>query len=85
MLKVDQAVADASIGRDKRIREDQARDKYPDHCALESTQDKRAMKIGLDFGLNVGKKLNQNASVDAKSMQKKDEEGGRTRAFTVSK
>jgi hypothetical protein len=37
----------------------------------------------MDFGLSVGKKLNQNATVD-NTTYKKDEEA-QTKAFTISK
>jgi hypothetical protein len=45
-------------------------------------QDKRTLKLGLDLGLNVGKKLNENKHMDS-SQLKKDEAG--EKAFTVSK
>ncbi|KAF6255013.1 hypothetical protein COO60DRAFT_257962 [Scenedesmus sp. NREL 46B-D3] len=44
--------------------------------------DKRTLKLGLDLGLNVGKKLNENKHMDS-SQLKKDEAG--EKAFTVSK
>ena len=50
---------------------------------MSNMQDKRALKIGMDFGLNVGKKLNQNATVD-NTILKKDEDA-QTKAFTISK
>lgn len=49
-------------------------------------KDKRSMKIGLDFGVNLGKKLNQQATIDTDNTKAKNEETGmKTRAFTVSK
>lgn len=44
-------------------------------------QDKRTLKVGLDLGLNVGKKMNENKTLDAAQVTKKQEE----KAFTVSK
>jgi hypothetical protein len=53
-------------------------------CAI--GQDKRAMKIGIDFGLSVGKKLNQNMTVDSGTVGKNEQTGGnKTNVFTVSK
>lgn len=44
------------------------------------------MKIGLDFGLSVGKKVNQNLTVDKQSLAKNEETGkASTKAFTISK
>ncbi len=40
------------------------------------------MKVGLDLGLNVGKKVNENKTMDHTAL-KKDEAG--KKAFTVSK
>lgn len=51
------------------------------HCP----QDKRSMKLGLDFGLGVGKKLNQNKTVDTQSVQKDEGGDAKTRSFTLSK
>lgn len=44
-------------------------------------QDKRTLKIGLDLGLNVGKKMNENKTVGVGQVTKKEVE----KAFTVSK
>eukprot|EP00879_Flechtneria_rotunda_P014332 GHRR01014972.1.p1 GENE.GHRR01014972.1~~GHRR01014972.1.p1 ORF type:complete len:220 (+),score=40.04 GHRR01014972.1:43-702(+) len=46
--------------------------------------DKRTMKVGLDLGLNVGKKLNENKSMDATQLKKEGREAGE-KAFTISK
>jgi SH3 domain-containing YSC84-like protein 1 len=43
------------------------------------------MKLGLDFGLNLGKKMNKNASVSSDNAQKNDMSGYTTQAFTLSK
>lgn len=43
------------------------------------------MKMGLDFGLSLGKKVNHAASVDSESTKKAGEGEEKTRAFTISK
>jgi hypothetical protein len=42
------------------------------------------MKVGLDLGLNVGKKLNEHKSMDAAQLKKEERAAGE-RAFTISK
>jgi hypothetical protein len=41
------------------------------------------MKVGLELGVNVGKKLNENKTMDHTQVLKKDEV--KEKAFTVSK
>jgi hypothetical protein len=48
-------------------------------------QDKRSLKMGLDFGLSLGKKVNHNATVDSETTKKVAEGDNKTRAFTLSK
>jgi hypothetical protein len=48
-------------------------------------QDKRSLKMGLDFGLSLGKKVNRNATVDSETTKKVAEGDSKTRAFTISK
>ena len=48
---------------------------------LASLQDKRTLKVGLDLGLNMGKKMNENKTVGVAQVTKKEE----AKAFTVSK
>lgn len=52
---------------------------------LACAQDKRSLKMGLDFGLNLGKKVNHNASVDPQTAKKAAGGEARARAFTTSK
>ncbi len=54
-------------------------------CFCTPLQDKRSMKLGVDFGLAVGKnkKLNQKAGVNVGELTK--DESNRTKAFTISK
>ncbi|KIZ00377.1 hypothetical protein MNEG_7589 [Monoraphidium neglectum] len=48
-------------------------------------KDKRSLKMGLDFGLSLGKKVNHNATVDSETTKKAAEGESKTRAFTISK
>ncbi|KAI8469059.1 MAG: hypothetical protein J3K34DRAFT_290086 [Monoraphidium minutum] len=48
-------------------------------------KDKRSLKMGLDFGLSLGKKVNHNATVDSETAKKATEGESKTRAFTISK
>jgi hypothetical protein len=50
-----------------------------------AAQDKRSLKMGLDFGLSLGKKVNHAATVDPQTAKKAAEGEARTRAFTISK
>ncbi len=44
------------------------------------------MKLGLDLGLSLGKKVNQNKSVDSQTVAKNEQTGtSKTQAFTLSK
>lgn len=54
-------------------------------CMQSMSQDKRSLKMGLDFGLSLGKKVNHNATVDNETTKKVAEGEGKTRAFTISK
>lgn len=47
--------------------------------------DKRAMKIGMDFGVDLGGKVNKNKAVDSQSAQKDSSTGATTQTFTISK
>ncbi|GBF99172.1 hypothetical protein Rsub_11617 [Raphidocelis subcapitata] len=51
----------------------------------EDVADKRSLKMGLDFGLSLGKKVNRNATVDSETTKKVAEGDSKTRAFTISK
>lgn len=46
-------------------------------------QEKRTMKIGLDLALGVGKKLNENKTMDHTALKKDSETANKV--FTVSK
>lgn len=48
-------------------------------------KDKRAMKIGLDFGLNLGDKVDKSAAVNTQTGQTDQASGVKTRSFTISK
>lgn len=48
--------------------------------------EKRAMKIGMDFGVDLGGKVNKNAAVDSQAgVQSTDSQSSKTQAFTISK
>ncbi|KAG2489849.1 hypothetical protein HYH03_011652 [Edaphochlamys debaryana] len=47
-------------------------------------KDKRAMKIGMDFGLNLGDKVDKSAAVNTQTGQTSDS-GAKTRCFTIAK
>ncbi|GFR42176.1 hypothetical protein Agub_g2916 [Astrephomene gubernaculifera] len=48
-------------------------------------KDKRAMKIGLDFGLNLGDKVDKSAALNTQTGQTDASSGLKTRIFTISK
>lgn len=48
-------------------------------------QDKRNMKIGLDLSLGVGKKLNENKTMDHTALKKGKDADAANKVFTVSK
>lgn len=48
-------------------------------------QDKRTMKIGLDLGLGVGKKLNENMAMDHTALKKDGLAEAANKVFTISK
>lgn len=68
-----------------------------DDSLTDGRQERRSLKMGLDFGLSLGKKVNHSATVDNETAKKMtrpgalaaaaaDGEGAaRTRAFTISK
>jgi hypothetical protein len=58
---------------------------YPLPNTAVAAQDKRSLKMGLDFGLSLGKKVNRNATVDSETTKKVAEGDSKTRAFTISK
>ena len=60
--------------------QERGKKRHPNH-----PQDKRSLKMGLDFGLSLGKKVNHNATVDSETTKKAAEGEGKTRAFTISK
>lgn len=43
------------------------------------------MKVGLDLALGVGKKLNENKTMDHTDLKKKDGDSTANKAFTISK
>jgi hypothetical protein len=48
-------------------------------------QEKRTMKVGLDLALGVGQKLNENKTMDHKSLNKEGRSEAANKAFTISK
>ncbi|KAG2440240.1 hypothetical protein HXX76_004352 [Chlamydomonas incerta] len=48
-------------------------------------KDKRAMKIGLDFGVNMGDKVDKNAVLNTQTAQTDAASGVKTRIYTLSK
>lgn len=48
-------------------------------------QEKRTMKVGLDLALGVGKKLNENKTMDHTALKKDSSEADAKKAFTISK
>ncbi|MEW5306314.1 MAG: hypothetical protein WDW36_008785 [Sanguina aurantia] len=49
------------------------------------TADKRAYKIGLDFGINLGDQVNESAALNTQTGQTCDVTGAKTKVFTLSK
>ncbi|MEW5315718.1 MAG: hypothetical protein WDW38_007126 [Sanguina aurantia] len=49
------------------------------------TADKRAYKIGLDFGINLGDQVNESAALNTQTGQTCDVTGVKTKVFTLSK
>lgn len=54
-------------------------------AALRLMQEKRTMKIGLDLALGVGKKLNENKTMDHTALKKDGLVEAASKVFTVSK
>lgn len=53
--------------------------------SLGPAQDKRAYKIGLDFGINLGDQVNESAALNTQTGQTCDVTGVKTKVFTLSK